>query len=66
MCLVDLAWMPSAHQPFTAGQGRENKMEDSSKVEIREFTKEKVKVCVCTSEEGKKKKSFSTSHQQYL
>lgn len=40
--------------PFTAAQGRENKIGDSSKVEIRELTKEKVKVCVCTSKEEKK------------
>lgn len=50
--------------PTNPSQGRENKIEDSSKVEIREFTKEEVKVYACTSKE--EKKLFSTSHQQYL
>lgn len=47
--------MPGAHQAFPAGQERENKMEESSEIEKKkEFTKEIIIVCVCTSKEGKK------------
>lgn len=37
------------HSPFSAGQGRENKMKNNSEVEMRQLTKAKAKVCVQTS-----------------
>lgn len=50
--------------PFPGGQGRENKMEDNSWIEIKQFAKAKAKVFVCTKR--KKIGLFSTSHQQAM
>lgn len=47
---------------FPAGQGRENKIESNSWIEIKQFAKAKAKVGVCTKR--KKIGLFSTSHQQ--
>lgn len=56
---------PLHQSPFSAGQGTENKIENDSQVEIRQFTKAKVKVRVHTIKE---KKTFHSliSHQQMM
>lgn len=58
---VDLGWAPAAQQatpsfPFSAGEGRRNKMENSSQVMIRQFTKPKVKGCRHKKRRKKKRK----------
>lgn len=68
---VDLGWMPGAHRaalslPLLSLTQRENKMENNSQGEIRQFTKGKEKAFPQKSKQQKQIIISSSSHQQAL